>query len=145
MAKIDFSKVEGSFDDERRKKQQEELLKEVDRLTGKEETLNPEIEKEKKRQIERKILKQALLHDLKSFDEALFSRITELKKEELKKILDKGVDLTEEDYLLLGKMKQTLDEYKKNHPEWNDRLVEEERKKHVNRRLNVKDKWLPLK
>lgn len=145
MAKIDFTKVEGSFDDERRKKQQEELIKEVDRLTGKEEKHNPEIEKQRKVQIERKVLKQALLNDLKHFDEAVFALFTFLKKEEIKKLLSKGVDLSEEEYTLLEKVKEGLDHYKKEHPELNDLWIEEERKKQVNKRFNVKDKWLPLK
>jgi hypothetical protein len=145
MAKTNFTKVEKIFEDEKAKQMRDDLLKEADRVSGKASPENPVIEAQKKHASERKILIQALTHHLKEHDETTFELKIGFSKDLLEELLKKGLSLTDEEYTLLVKMKKKIDRYKKNHENYDEKLVEQERKKHINKRFNVRDKWLPLK
>lgn len=145
MAKTNFMKVEDAFEEERRKLQKEALLKEADRVAGKEIEENPQIELQKKIATERKILIRALYHDLKEIDEVDFEEKIKVPKDKLELLLQKGLNLSEKDYENLKKMKKKIDNYKNADMDFDDKLVQQERKKHINKRFNVRDKWIPLK
>lgn len=145
MAKTNFTKVEHAFDDEMRKQMRDELLKEADRVTGNTPPENVHIDAQKKIAAERKQLIQALQHHIKEHDEAIFDIQIGVNKEMLEDLLKKGIELTDVDYENLKKMKKKIDRYKKSHEDYNEKIVEQERKKHINKRFNVRDKWLPLK
>jgi len=69
-------------------------------------------------------------------------------KPELKKILDNSDNLTPEEWETLKEFKAKADIFRKEmaskSAEGNEELVEAERKKHINKRYNTKEKWLPL-
>lgn len=145
MAKTNFTKVEDAFDDEMRKQMRDELLKEADRVSGNQPKETPQVVEQKKVAAERKVMIQALQHSLKEMDNGVFDTHIGITKERLENLLKKGIDLTEKDLEILKKTKKKIDQYKKNHKDYNENLVEQERKKHINKRFNVRDKWLPLK
>lgn len=145
MAKTNFTKVEDAFEEERRKLMKEELLKEADRASGKVIEENPQIELQKKLAAERKILIQALKHDLKEMDDDFFDEIIKTSKNKLEMLLKKGLNLTDKDFENLKKVKKKIDQHKKTDLDFDDKLIQQERKKHINKRFNVRDKWLPLK
>ncbi len=145
MAKTNFTKVEKIFDDGKAKQMRDDLLKEADLASGNVTPKNPVIEAQKKLASERKILIQALTHHLKEHDESTFELKIGFSKDLLEDLLKKGHSLTDEEYAILQKMKKKIERYKKNHENYDEKLVEQERKKHINKRFNVRDKWLPLK
>lgn len=145
MAKTNFTKVEKSFDDEMRKNLQDELLKEADRVTGTPSKETAEIIRQKRLAAEKKILLQALQHDLKTMDEDVLEDHIKISKDTLEHLLNKGINLKDQEIEELKKIKKRIDKYKKEHEGYDEKLVEEERKKHINKRFNVRDKWLPLK
>lgn len=145
MAKTNFTKVEHAFDDEMRKNMRDELLREADRVSGTPTKETAEIIRQKRVAAERKILVQALQHDIKTIEDEIFESKFKVSKESLEDILCKGINLTDKDIEELKKIKKRIDSYKKELEGFDDKLVEDERKKHINKRFNVRDKWLPLK
>lgn len=145
MAKTNFTKVENAFDDEMRKQLQQELLKEADRVSGNPSEENPEILKQKRIAAEKKVLLQALQHDFKNINKNLLEDEIKIDTRVLEDLLRKGIlHLNDSDIEELKKIKKNIDKYKGEHEGFDEKLVEAERKKHINKRFNVKDKWLPL-
>lgn len=145
MAKTNFTKAELAFEEERRKQFREELLKEADRVSGKASDTNPQIELQQKIIAERKVLVKALQNDLKIIDEDVFDETIKFSKDKLERLLKRGIDLTDDDYEILAKVKKRIEKYKNTAVDFDDKLIEDGRKKHINKRFNVREKWLPLK
>ena len=73
-----------------------------------------------------------------------------IEKKQLDDLFAKTVLLTPKEWELVRqiqlKLKTYKDKMRKSIPkEADDKLVDKERKKHINKRFNVRDEWLPLK
>ncbi len=99
----------------------------------------------------RRMVIAALRLDLKALkrkDTKIYSKLG-LRKEGLQKLLDTSASLTPEEWQNVKEIHQKVGEYKKELlrqlPEvTDDQLVDAERKKHINKRYNINEKWLPL-
>jgi hypothetical protein len=72
-----------------------------------------------------------------------------LDRTNLFRIFDKPDNISDPDWDLLSTSKELVDAYRaaikmQVSPEENEKLIESQRKKHINKRFNVNDKWLPL-
>ncbi len=72
-----------------------------------------------------------------------------IKRNELKQKIENPADLTAEEWVLIQKIKTKIDLYKAElaaqMPEFEfSQQIEHERQKHINKRFNVNEKWLPL-
>lgn len=68
-------------------------------------------------------------------------------KEELRKLLQRPSLFSEDDLKFLQTLTERLDQFRKseNYPDLDDEMIVElERKKHINKRFNTNEKWLPL-
>lgn len=99
----------------------------------------------------RRMVIAALRQDLKSLkrkDTKVFSKLG-VPKEGIQKILDTPATLTPEEWQQIKEIHQKVVEYKKEllrkiPAVTDEQLVEAERKKHINKRHNIDEKWLPL-
>lgn len=136
MAKTNFTKVEDALSEGMRKISVKKLLDETAKEQPKED-LNPS----------QKIVKQLIL-DLNSAikkDKKLFLKLG-FKKDTIKKILGDPLHISADNWKILMEFKKSFDLYKakKKKETVDDRIVEDERRKHINKRFNVNEKWLPL-
>lgn len=149
MGKTDFTKVEESLSEGLRKITAHKLLGIADEVASgaplKETTISPG--KEIGRAEEQ--LLAALHHDLQYLQKSgkePYKKL-DINKKELKRFLQNPSTLTPEEWDKIKHLKEKIDEFKKldklPHPTDNE-LVEGERKKHINKRFNVSDNWLPL-
>lgn len=81
-------------------------------------------------------------------DPSLFTKLA-IKKDEIKKLFENPSSITPEDWKNLIELKERIDQCKKelfaSKPgETNEQIIEKERVKHVNKRFNTNEKWLPL-
>jgi len=71
-----------------------------------------------------------------------------IKKSDIKKLIEKKPPFNAEDFDKIKEIKEKIEmlkaELEKKSPETNDQLVQKERVKHINKRFNTNDKWLPL-
>jgi len=71
-----------------------------------------------------------------------------INKDELKNFMDHPETITLKDWENIKKLKVRVDQYKKAIDKIatnsDDAIIEQARNKHVNKRYNVKDTWLPL-
>lgn len=158
MPKTNFTKVEEALVEGLRKITVNHLLEladlaaAVDARPKEPQTPDNLISKEDKQ------LKQARLHlinslnkdlkDLKKHDTELYSKV-QFKRKDLKKFLEHPDSLSPEEWDKIKKVKEQVESFKqelvKGLPVSTDEdLVEKERKKHVNKRFNTNEKWLPL-
>lgn len=139
MPKTDFSKAEDSFSESLRKFN-------VDKLWTETEKKKKTTEDEEKKQ-----LLIALQFDLKRLhrhNPDFYKKIGKTKKE-IANLLAHPDALEESQWEEIKKIKTQIDllieEASKQAPLLsNDELIKEERRKHINKRFNVNDKWLPL-
>lgn len=155
MAKINYSKVEEALNAGLTKMSIEELdkLAKIYREIGR-----PELRKLAEKAVEAAMVKaqirKAMLHVLRQgekthFDDEFYKEFN-LTHTEFGTLLNKGKELTEEDWGLLDKIKVKISAEKeaqiKENPEFQDeKIVEKNRKNQVNARINIKKTWLPLK
>lgn len=99
----------------------------------------------------RTIILSMMESDLKTLSKVKEANISSLgiTMKELKSTLDKVKDLKLEDWNKLKKIRERVQEYKKELADkiphlTDEQLVEIERQKHINKRYNTRDKWLPL-
>lgn len=143
MAKTNYTKVDAAADMGLRKM-------EIDRLfeatPGKEKIpLTPE-EKGKQKLLE------GLKRDIQYLDPKRHKQLyTTLgyKRQDLKALIENPSTLTLEDWEKIKQIKKSIEKYRKEVmaqlPSQDDeKIVEEQRVKHINKRYNVNDKWLPL-
>lgn len=156
MAKTNFTKVEELLQDAITKKQVENWGKQAD-IAQKVE--RPEMRKlvEKASQASEKIEvdKKALIHALtrakKDYKDPQFYELIGISADELSALLANPKELKQEDWNRLQTIRTLVAEYKKKDIEkhvdksGDEAIVNDERRKHINKRFNVRDKWLPLK
>ena len=76
-----------------------------------------------------------------------FLKSLKVKKKELEELMGKPAEIDEKGWEMLKLLSEKLDQYRADRKEEqsDEGIVEAERLKHINKRLNVNDKWLPLR
>ena len=140
MGRTDYTKVEDILSEGLRKMTVESLLSMADAASGKQSTEAKANIKSFTSALERQILW------VYKKDDKLFKNL-KLDKKKLKDLLQNPDKLSKEDLSYLHEVKEKLGQYKlKNLPQRSDEeLVEDEKDRHINKRFNVQEKWLPLK
>lgn len=150
MPKTNFTKVEEVMDQGLRKMSIDQLFNMADAASN----LGAEHQYSEHSTIERTKQKliEALKRDIKYLDskkhKSMYGELG-VKKQDLKILISNPSSLTAEDWEKIKQIKAGIDKYRKEvmaqlPQENNEKLVEEERRKHINKRFNVNDKWLPL-
>jgi len=150
MAKTNYTKVEEALIAGLTKMSMRHLLELADRAQAGEAATPSETDAiiiPEARRMVIAVLRQDL-KNLKRKDTKVFSKLG-IPKEGIQKILDNPTALTPEEWQKVKEIHQKVIEYKKELlkklPEvTDDQLVEAERKKHINKRYNINEKWLPL-
>ncbi len=156
MAKTNFTKVEGLLEAELAKMEAKKLDKLADIAQN---VKRPEMRKmvesaaiaNKKTEIDRSALIHSIQSSMKKFKDPTFYTAIGITLEELQALLEIPKEkLDNAQWNRLLELRPKIQEFKKKyietHPEAADTsLIEGERHKHINKRFNVKDKWLPLK
>lgn len=156
MAKTNFSKVEDLLETSLEKMELDKLGKLADIAQSVERPeMRKIVEKAALAATKSEIDKKALLHNirrsLKQFKEPQFFEYIGISEEELEALLKNTKELKSQDWMRLQGIRQKINEFKKAKEEknaaqeGNEAIVEKERHKHLNKRFNVKEKWLPLK
>lgn len=156
MAKTNFSKVEGSLKSGLEKMQRETLGKLADIA---QKATRPELknilEKAAKAASKAVLEKKATLHIIKKCIRDLslkndFYEFIGIERVDLQGLVGRATELSSEEWRKLTEIKKKIalykDEQRKKHPELDDeQIIVNERKRHINKRFNVREKWLPLK
>lgn len=145
MAKTNFTKVEGALDEGLRQMTVQHLHALADSIKG------LRVENIEKSDIasQKKII-AILKFELTWMESNNISLPKDLgvTKSEIKKIIEKAPPLESQDFEKIKTIKNYLETLKKELekalPQSNDEIVEKERVKHINKRFNTNDKWLPL-
>lgn len=87
--------------------------------------------------------------ELLSKDDKVFAEKLGISKADIQKLIDKPEDLQAKDWALIKEIRQKLKDHLAKVAEAlpdisNEDIVENERVKHLNKRFNTRDKWLPL-
>ena len=146
MAKVNFIKVENAFD----RALQKLLIDNLSDLAAIANLIQDPQSKLSSKAIEDIIQRfQKELKKLKKQDPKLFTNLNLSEAEEERLYLSSS-DFTQDDWIRLKALKLRIDELKKElygeevlNVE-NDKHVTKERRKHVNKRFNIRDGWLPL-
>jgi hypothetical protein len=141
MAKTNFTKVEEALRDGLDKMLKESLLEEADAAQGK-----PSQKQHTTDQLLAKIR-----HEFKylyKIDKEVFQKIG-INDKILKELLLTTTSLTQKDIDVLKEVLRRIESYrtemqKKNPQASDEQLIEDQKKKHINKRFNVRDDWLPL-
>jgi chromosome segregation ATPase len=147
MAKTNFTKVEEALSEGLRKITVNNLLDTADAISGKKATVSAsqDVSAQKKLLI-------TLQHDLKQLHKQMPGIYAEINipQTKLKEFLSHSEQISLEDWEKIKKAKKKCDELKEKHskldslPQDAD-LISKERRKHINKRFNINEKWLPLK
>lgn len=146
MAKVNFSKVEKSFD----RALQKLFVENLSELAAIANIIHEPKSTISSQSIEKIITRfQKELKKIKKQTPALFDKL-ELTSEEEERFARPVSEYVHEDWLRLKALKVRLDELK--HELYgqelidakNDLQVAKERRRHVNKRFNIRDGWLPL-
>jgi hypothetical protein len=143
MAKTNFTKAEESISETLQKLNREKLLEMADEASGQQ----PQPASVEGKRI---LLISQLDRDLKRIyitDKDIYKQLG-LKKKMVAGWIKDFAKFSEEEWAKVIKAKASLDEYIKNNPTkvpTDEQIVESQRSKHINKRFNVNDKWLPLK
>lgn len=147
MPKINFSKVEKSFD----KAIQKLTIDYLSELAAIANVIQDPESPILSKGIEEIIIRfQKELKKLKKHDAKLYERLA-LSAEEEERFFLPVKEFSQEDWLRLKALKLRIDELK--HELYgeesvnaeNDQQVTKERHRHINKRLNIRDGWLPLR
>jgi len=149
MAKTDYTKVEEALIAGLTKLTMRNLLELADRAqasTGAQAETDAIIIPEARRMVI-----AALRQDLKALkrkDTKVYSKLG-IPKDGIQRLLENPETLTPEDWQKIKEIHQKVMEYKKEllsklPPVTDDQLIAAERKKHINKRYNTNEKWLPL-
>lgn len=144
MAKTNFRKVEEALREGLEKIKVKKLLDEADQAGGK--VSEKELEPEGQYKV-LLVLKEELLF-LAKRDPGVYKKVKTSKKT-LKTLLSHGMKLTPEEWKKVQKIKGRVDVYRKElaekrAEESDENLIEQERHKHIYKRFDVSEKWLPL-
>ena len=139
MAKSDYTKVEGTLDKELKRMSIDHLLEVADQ--------NPNAPVELTRsQVARLIYIEA--ERLYKKDKAIYKKL-KIRSKDLKEKAEKARSLTDQEWKQMEKLRKKLSEFAKEIEEKSpatseEEQVEKERVKHINKRFNTNEKWLPL-
>ncbi len=141
MGRTNFRKAEDSFAETMNRFAKEQLLAEADQAKG--------VAAKEPQGIERKRLLKILLVKMKRVAQTqpeLYNSLGVTRKELQGWAIDPS-KMSEEEWKKLEKAYEILTKTAEEKvPESvNDTLVQEERHKHINKRFNVNDRWLPLR
>jgi 16S rRNA C967 or C1407 C5-methylase (RsmB/RsmF family) len=146
MPKVNFSKVEKSFD-----RALQKLF--IDNLSELAAIAN--VIQDPERHLSNQLIEQIIgrfqreLKRLKKKDAILFSRL-QLSSTEEECFARPAREYTQEDWLRLKTLKLRIDELKRElygqevFDTENDYQIMKERRRHINKRFNIRDGWLPL-
>lgn len=146
MAKANFTKVEKALEEGLTQMTSQRLLEEAANVksTGKKNTLPPSP------QAASVVLQQMKgeLRDLEKADADIFNKIG-MGKSAFKKLLTAAAKLTPEEWAQIKEIRTKVDQYKRElsaklPQQTDEEIVQKERVKHINKRFNVREKWLPL-
>jgi hypothetical protein len=140
MAKTNYTKAEEAWSESLQKMTKSKLLEEADTAQGR-----PSQAEMKARSILAAALKRELkrLHRL---DKDIYKKLG-IKKKSLDQQLEDLAALTQEEWKGIVQTKEKVEQYHQQLAKavTDDKLVEEQRHLHINKRFNVSEKWLPLK
>lgn len=146
MPKVNFSKVERSFD----RALQKLLIDNLSELASIANVINDPQTHISSKVIEEIIIKfQKELKKMKKKDPILFKKLR-LSTEEEERFHLPISDYIQEDWLRLKLLKLRIDELKRelygqdSIEEKNEKQVVKERRRHINKRFNIREGWLPL-
>jgi hypothetical protein len=140
MPKTNFTKAEEAWSEAMQKTTKARLLEQTDSkkaAASKEELKN------------RNLLTAALLRELKRLhrkDKEIYKKLS-IKRKEFENLVVNVNTLTPEEWAIIVQAKEKVDAHLKilaQNPANDEKIVEEQRLKHINKRFNVSDKWLPL-
>ncbi|MBT3393534.1 MAG: hypothetical protein HN411_00275 [Waddliaceae bacterium] len=162
MAKTNYGEMEKSISRTLKKYKRDELLVQADeaqkelKSKKKNETRRKEATTKKERvQATKEEVKEKAFDAIKKklsmlnnrSKRVLFEKLN-LNKEELKKYISDHNKLSREDWKMIKQIQKQISTYSENienfEQEFNDKIINSEKNKHVNKRLNVRDNWLPL-
>ena len=147
MAKVNFSRVEAIIEKGMHKMKRDQLLKLADEATGKKKKKS-EIDTSNPYQI--MIIIEQDLTWLKKKDPKIYSK-HKIKKTHIQKLLtttkDKSKKIPKETLKEMNEIREKITNFQKKHyPKKSDEeLIEAEKKRYINKRQNVNEKWLPFK
>lgn len=142
MAKANFSKVEKALEEGMLKMTSEKLWEEA----GKASASVKVPEKDAILLVLNRVINE--LSSLSKQDPSIYDKLS-IQKGALKALLEKASVLTPQDWKEVKTIREKVEQHKKElseklpHPS-DEEIIQKERKKHVNKRLNVREKWLPL-
>jgi hypothetical protein len=146
MAKVNFSKVEKSFD----RAIQKLTMDHLSELAAIANVIQDPQSHLSNKSIEEIITRfQKELKKLKKYDSVLFGKL-DLSPEDEERFALPADQFLQGDWLRLKALKVRIDElkhelYGQEHIEaQNDEQITKERRRHVNKRFNIRDGWLPL-
>lgn len=144
MAKTNFTKVEESLKSGMEKLQIKKIVDSTDKQLSEKEDL-------RLKRVEKKKIIFNLIATLKKLEKADSKFYTKIGTPQatIKKLLESPSKLNEEDWAKVLKLNDKIKNYLRVYSsalkeESNDELVEKEREKHVNKRFNIQEKWLPV-
>lgn len=146
MAKANFTKVEKALEEGLTQMTSERLLEEAS-------LVNPKGNKKAalpNPQAAALVLKQMKgeLRELEKSDADIFKKIG-MGKSAFKKLLESAAKLTPEEWAHIKEIRTKVEQYKRELAsklphQTDEEIVQKERVKHINKRFNVREKWLPL-
>ena len=142
MAKTNFTKVEEALREGLDKMLKEKLLEEADLAQGKKPSKQHAVD-----QLIAKIRQEIKI--LHKHDKEIFLKIG-VDEKIIHNLLTSNKPITKKDWQVLQAILKKIELYRteleKSFPKPSDEeLIEQETKKHLNKRFNINDKWLPLK
>lgn len=144
----DFTKVERILEEGLRKMSIKQLLKLADLAAGmgsKGSQTNDSLHTPSETAI---IIKNEL-NWLEKQDPEIYKKLG-IKRKDIRFLLEHPHKIKEQEFVQLAQLKVKLDEHKKAILEKlagnsDDKLIDQAREKHINKRFNVNERWLPLK
>jgi len=141
MAKTNFTKAEEALANALEQMKVGDLLEQADRASGK---VSDTTVKERTRTL------HALQRDLNkiSQEDKDFYKKLKVKRKDLQEYLEHASTLTNEEWEKLLHFKEQVDAYlkqKSKEAPSDEQIIASQRKKHITKRFNVSEKWLPLK
>lgn len=146
MAKVNYSKVENAFDNALR----ELFIERLSELASIAQLINDPESKMTPKMVDEIILRfQKELKKLKKQDAKLFRRLNLTPEDESRFSLSSS-EYAQEDWHRLKALKERIDELKRElygqdvmDVEY-EKQVTKERRRHINKRFNIRDGWMPL-
>lgn len=145
MAKTNFSKVEDALNEGIRKMEMDhyiELAAMADRVGRSSSKIMNDLQT-------RRYLYALLKKEIQRCKDSSLFEAGGISREDLKTLLESFDKITEEEWMRLTAFKEKIVLYKNEQAaklpvDKNEQLVEKERRKHINKRYNTKESWLPL-